>query len=133
MKKVLTLLFLLLYVGTSTGATFHMHYCMGKLVEVALWHGGKQPCSHCKTDLNKKGCPKKCCKDEHKTVKLEKDQKVTAHALPFLQMPAADVPVSYAVLPPAHVVSLATSHPVSHAPPYYSKVQPYILHCIFRV
>lgn len=132
MKKVLTLLLLLLYVGTSTGATFHMHYCMGKLVKIELWHGDKKKCSHCETDLSK-GCPKKCCKDEHKTVKLEKDQKVTAPALHFLQMPVADVPVSYVQLPPAKIVRLATAHPVSHAPPYSSKVQPYILHCIFRV
>lgn len=132
MKKVLTLLLLLLYVGSSTGATFHMHYCMGKLVDVALWHGDKKKCSHCQRDLSK-GCPKKCCKDEHKTVKLEKDQKVTAQALHFLQMPVADVPVSYVLLPPAKIVPLATAHPVSHAPPYSNKVQPYILHCIFRV
>ncbi|WP_212003922.1 hypothetical protein [Chitinophaga sp. HK235] len=132
MKKILTLILAMLYIGTSTGATFHMHYCMGKLVEVELWRGDSKKCSHCKTDLNK-GCSKKCCKDEHKTVKLEKDQKVVAHALDFLQMPVADAPAYYTSLPPARVLALAEEHPVSNAPPRSSKVHPHILHCNFRI
>jgi len=31
LKKTITIFLALVYFGTSTGATIHMHYCMGKM------------------------------------------------------------------------------------------------------
>lgn len=132
MKKVLALILAFLYVGSSTGATFHMHYCMGKLVEVALWHAEAKKCSKCIT----KPCPaceKKCCKDAHKTVKLEKDQKAAEYAFPFIQAAALATPVSFFELPPVYTVSLVAEYPTSNAPPRSSKVAPHILNCTFLI
>ena len=94
MKKALALILAFLYAGSSTGATFHMHYCMGKLVEVALWHGEVKPCNQCSTG-HSKACAKKCCRDEHKTVKLEKDQKAAEHAFHFNQVAMLVAPLSF--------------------------------------
>jgi hypothetical protein len=131
MKKALTFILAILYMSSSTGATFHMHYCMGKLMEVQLWHQ-ETACSKCSARQHDT-CAKKCCKDEHKTVKLEKDQQATEHIFYFMQLPAVTTPFSFAALPQSHMASLATAYPISHAPPRSSKVPSHILNCIFRI
>ncbi len=132
MKKFLALILAFLYVVTSTGATFHMHYCMGKLTGVKLWHSEVKKCSKCGND-QRSICAKKCCKDEHKTVKLEKDQKVTEHAVYAMQQVTIATPVSFADIPQAHIVSLVEQYPVSNAPPRSSKVPAHILNCTYRI
>jgi hypothetical protein len=132
MKKALALILAFLYVGSSTGATFHMHYCMGKLVEVELWHAEANKCSKCGTEPGK-ACAKKCCKDEHKTVKLEKDQKAAEYAFHFTQMAALATPVSFFELPQVPVLSIAEEYPISNAPPRSSKVSPQIFYCTFLI
>ena len=77
MKRLLVTILAILYLGTSTGATIHMHYCMGKLVDMKLWHSGRDKCGNCGMKKSK-ACAKKCCKDEHKLVKLEKDHRKAA-------------------------------------------------------
>ncbi|PSL45725.1 hypothetical protein CLV51_104432 [Chitinophaga niastensis] len=132
MKKVLTLLLAVLYMGSSTGATFHMHYCMGKLVEVQLWHEETKKCSKCGPDQCT-ACAKKCCKDAHKTVKLDKDQKAVEHAFHFQQIAAVATPAANLSLPAVQALSLLAEYPISNAPPRSYKVHPYILNCSFRI
>lgn len=132
MKRVLAIILAFLYVASSTGATFHVHYCMGKLVQVQLWHAEAKKCSKCDTDQSK-ACAKKCCKDEHKTVKLEKDQKAAEYAFHFMQMAALANPVSFFELPPMHALSMVEEYPVSNAPPRSSKIPPHIYNCIFLI
>lgn len=132
MKKVFTLLLAILYMGSSTGATFHMHYCKGKLVEVELWHVATKKCSQCEVKPCK-SCVKKCCKDEHKTVKLEKDQKATENAIYFMQLAAVTTPFSFIELPSVPTISLVEEYPISNAPPRSSKVHTHILNCTFRI
>lgn len=132
MKKAIALILAFLYVGSSTGATFHMHYCMGKLVEVELWHAEAKKCSKCGAKPSQ-ACAKKCCKDEHKTVKLEKDQKAAEYAFHFIQMAALATPVSFFELPQVYSTSLVVEYPTSNAPPRSSKVPPHILNCTFLI
>ncbi len=134
MKKLLTLIIAVLYVGTSTGATFQMHYCMGKLVGVALWEDAAGKCDKCKAGHHKKAtCQKQCCKDAHKTVKLEKDQKVAENALNIAQHMAVAVPVPGIELPRVQVVTVAEELPLSNAPPRSGKVHTYLLNCTFLI
>lgn len=134
MKKLLTLLLAMFYMGTSTGATFHMHYCMEKLVEVQLWHGEAEKCGKCEAKhQHNEQCTKKCCKDEHKTVKLEKDQKATENQLHFIPAPAMPVPFACAGLAQTQPVSAPEAYPVSNAPPWKGTVHPHILYCTFRI
>ncbi|WP_126243885.1 HYC_CC_PP family protein [Chitinophaga rhizosphaerae] len=124
MKQFLTLILALLYMSTSTGATFHMHYCAEKLVDVSLWHD---------EDTHECGvsCTKKCCKDVHLTIKLEKDQqmspKVAVDMLPLSQ--AALFPVT--TLPVYEIP--APAPPADPAPPPLPHVPAHILHCHFRI
>ncbi|MBK8522228.1 MAG: hypothetical protein IPL54_15650 [Chitinophagaceae bacterium] len=42
-EKFITAILAVLYLGTSSGATIHMHYCMGKLAEWGLGHQNPKP------------------------------------------------------------------------------------------
>lgn len=132
MKKFLGLILAILYMGSSTGATLHLHYCMGKLVKVQLWHKEDNKCSHCGTGAGKL-CARSCCKDEHKTVKLEKDQKATENAIHLSDLAAIATPVSYIGVSQVYPVSIIEEYPVSNAPPRSSKVPSHIANCIFRI
>jgi hypothetical protein len=142
MKKLLVCILAVLYIGSSTGATVHMHYCMGKLVEMGLWHGKKaKACSKCTAkESNKcaakengKSCKKKCCKDVHKLVKLDKDHKTAESAIQLLALTAVATPVYFYELPQIQIASLTQQYPLTNAPPRSCKVQSYILHCTFRI
>ncbi|MBW8682997.1 HYC_CC_PP family protein [Chitinophaga rhizophila] len=135
MKKVLALILAVLYMGTSTGATLHMHYCMGELTGVQLWHSeakAKQ-CSKCGRTSAGKMRAKKCCKDEHKTVKLEKDQKATENVAHGMQLVAVANPVYYFDSRPVHTTAIAEEYPVTNAPPGGCCVHIHVLNCVFRV
>ncbi len=124
MKKFLTVILALLYVSTSTGATFHMHYCMEKLVDVSLWHD--EEAHECGSS-----CCKKCCKDVHHTVKLEKDQQIAAKAVQDMQAVSQAIAFPVATLP---VYEIPSPAPVAAtAPPPLPHVPAHILHCHFRI
>ncbi|MBV8251573.1 MAG: hypothetical protein JO154_03120 [Chitinophaga sp.] len=132
MKKIFALILAVLCLGTSTGATVRIHYCGGKLADVQLWPSETNKCGKC-TPAIQKSCKKKCCRDEHKTVKLEKDQQLNDNNIHLVQLPALAVPFQYASLPPVQAIHPAREYPATHAPPYDSKISPYILHCTFRI
>jgi hypothetical protein len=74
---------------------------------------------------------KKCCKDEHKIVKLEKDhQKSVENSLQLAQMAAA-TPAACIELPQVYITSIVEGLPVSHAPP--RSIKTHILYCNFRI
>jgi hypothetical protein len=133
MKKFIVCILAILYMGSSTGAIVHMHYCMGKLVEQSLWHGKAKKCSKCGTKENNKSCKKKCCKDEHKLIKLNKDQKTAESSIQLLAYTSLVIPVNFTELPQVHMTSVTQEYPVTNAPPRSCKVQPYITLCTFRI
>lgn len=126
----------MLYMGSSTGATLHLHYCMGKLVEMGLWHGKAPKCSNC--DTKKKmaaSCNKQCCQDKHQKVQVAKDQQ-TAPAVFHLMVNTATLPVTihhYPVLPEALVTSVKYAYPPGHAPPLPKSTQLYLLNSTFLI
>lgn len=132
MKKLLTLILAVLYVGTSTGATLHMHYCMGELVDVALWHDEARPCSKCASAPGD-ACSKDCCKDVHKTVKLEKDQKRVEFAFAFLHWDVAATALPACFSHTVRPILQDRVVPVGHAPLRSQKVLTHVLHCTFRI
>lgn len=74
---------------------------------------------------------KKCCKDEHKLIKLDKDQrKGVDNTLPPAQF-ATEIPAAYIVMQHCFIPSIEKDRPVSHAPPL--RIRIHILHCTFRI
>lgn len=132
MKKFLVLILSILYLGTSSGATLHMHYCMGKLVELGLWQKEDGKCGKCGMNKSAKA-DKNCCKDQKQKVKGEKDQKLVSVSVNQILLSGEAVPASYAVLPDVYVTSPVLENPQGNAPPRSRKVDYYILNCIFRI
>lgn len=132
MKKILVTILALLYISTSTGATLYMHYCMGKLADWGLGHNKSNTCGKCgmeKSDEKDNGC----CKDEHKFIKNDTDQKTTEVNLQMMQVPAVVLPVSFFEIPSNDFPSVTEENPISHAPPRSSSVAVYISNCVFLI
>lgn len=132
MKKFIVAILAVLYLGTSTGATVHMHYCMGKLADWGLGHNKSKTCGNCgmeKSDEKDNGC----CKDEHKFVKNDNDQKTTESFVTNFVLQVIDIPVEWSNSSEILVSSVTEKHPVSHAPPRSSGVAVYIRNCTFLI
>ena len=72
MKHFVVILLSILYMASATGATVHIHYCMGKFMSVSLNHSDEGICGKC--GMKKKEQKKGCCKDEQKTFKTSTHQ-----------------------------------------------------------
>lgn len=132
MKKFVAAILIVLYFGTSTGATVHMHYCMGKLADWSLGHNKSRTCANCgmeKSDEKDNGC----CKDEHKFVKNDNDQKAAESFVINFSLQVIDLPVEYFSASEIRVASLTEKYPVSHAPPRSNGVAVYIRNCTFLI
>jgi len=135
MKKFIVAILSILYISSAAGATVHLHYCMGKLVDMGLWHGKAPKCSNCESKKKMAAtCSKKCCKDKHQQVKVPKDQKTAATvAFEGMHLTAIALPAKYPVLPEAIVLAEKFAYPPSNAPPQEGTGKLYLLHSIFLI
>ncbi|RXK62203.1 hypothetical protein ESA94_04105 [Lacibacter luteus] len=131
MKKLIIAILAILYIGTASGATVQLHYCMGKLVNMSIGHDDSNTCDNCGMEKDGKG-KNDCCKDEQKQIKLEKDQKV-AESFQAMQLIATAIPVSSIVYTLPHVTSVTEENPRSNAPPLTDATSLYIRNCTFRI
>jgi hypothetical protein len=138
MKRVIAAILAVLYLGTSSGATIHLHYCMGKLMSWALTDDGRSDCTYC-------GMPKAvgtghcvaakrgCCQDEVKKLQVDKNQRVTESAFHFLN-PSFDVALAnYQLLPGKRLFSIVIDYSFAHGPPDRGKVPVFLRYCNFRI
>ena len=130
MKKIFVFILSILYLSTSVGATVHFHYCMDKLVKWGLAADEASICGKCGMHKDES---KGCCKDDHKQIKLQGEQKVANFFVSEFNCPV-EVPLE----PVAHYLvayssSLATNYPVSHAPPDKAVIPIYLHNCLFRI
>jgi hypothetical protein len=131
MKKIIVTIFAFLYLAVSSGATVHLHFCMGKLINWELWNkkdNGK--CSKC--GMAKSKAKDGCCKDENKLVKIEKDQRV-AEAAFSMQLLSVAVSVSFVETPDVPFLFVTAATPVSNSPPRKSLLAVYIRNCSFLI
>jgi hypothetical protein len=126
-----------LYIGMSTGATLHFHYCMGKLVSWGLVDREGEHCAICgmlKSTGHGQGIAKKnCCKDEHKLIQSTKDQKVTSSDDLFLKHAPALPAAMDGSLPIVALSCTAVTNPCANAPPGWGQVPLFLLNRNFRV
>lgn len=132
MNKFLVSILAIVYLTVSSGATVHLHYCMGELVSIGVLPDKNDKCGKCgkgKIDGKNNGC----CKDEYKQLKIEKDQKATESAVQTMQSEAVQMPVSFFDTPVNNFSSLTEKNPYGHAPPRSAAVAVYIRNCIFLI
>lgn len=135
MKKIFIAILAILYLGTSSGATVHFHYCMGKLVDWGVWdskHTGTAKCDNCGMIRGQKDA-KKCCKDVTRQVKLTDNHKVAKLAYTFLELPAAIVPLGFLEFTTTTYFQVTEALPFGHAPPRTGSAAIYIYNSTFLI
>lgn len=130
MKKFFTVILALLYLATTSGATIHLHYCMGKLIEKDLWAAGEKSCSKCGMEKSSRS-GNDCCKDEQQLVKIEKEHQKTETVFQPLQI-VSQLP-SYSELTAVTFSSITEENPTSNAPPPGSRLALFKRNCVFRI
>ena len=132
MKKILTVIIALLYLGSSTGANLHMHYCMGKLADWGFWNNKTETCGECGME-NGEEKDNGCCKDENKFIKTDGDQKIVEAGFQMMQLASVAIPVSFFQIPDNNISTVTEENPISHAPPRSIDVAVYILNRTFLI
>lgn len=132
MKKCISILLAVLYIGTSTGATLHMHYCMGKLADWGIGHDDSKTCGKCGMEKSNEK-PNGCCRDEFKFIKNDTDQKTAEAGIQLMHIVAMALPVSFVEIAAIGFPSVTEENPISHAPPRSNGVAVYIRNCVFLI
>ena len=138
MKRILVTILAFLYLSTSIGATIHLHYCMGKLVSWNLIDYESKSCTTCgmfKETGGREGysAMKNCCKDEHKEIKTDKDQKVTSAEFQFFKLSTDATAAPMLTLPSVWVSSITIENPRANAPPLLNERPLFLLNRNFRI
>ena len=132
MKKLLAFILTIFYLASTTGATVHMHYCMGKMVDKSFWHNDDKQCGKC--GMEKSGDDDNgCCKDEHKQFKIDNEHKITTSSFPVLQLDDALSALYFEKPLNFHLATVTEKHPVSNAPPGKGSIPIYIRNNVFRI
>jgi hypothetical protein len=131
MKRLIIAILAFLYMGTSMGATLHMHYCMGKLAGWGLVFSSSDRCPGCgmKKSLQK---GKTCCGDEQKIIKNNSDQETSEPFFQAIYLLAA-ISANLIEAPAVHFVCVTEANPVYNTPPQSGSVAIYIRSCVFRI
>lgn len=132
MKKFLVTILAFVYLTVSSGATINMHYCMGKLMNWDLTNkqNTQSKCGIC--GMEQSG-HKGCCKDEHKILQIDKDQKISESAFQSFNISSEAITATYAELPSVTIPPLLVENPFSHAPPRSGAIPIFMLNCNFRI
>jgi hypothetical protein len=132
MKKFFAIICAVLYLGTSAGATLHLHYCMGELAGWSLGMDESRTCSSCgmeKSSEKSNGC----CNDEVRFLKNDVDQKITESPI---QTPATGYD-AVAIIPQEgsdlSYFSLADAPATGHAKLRCSRIPIHVRNCVFRI
>ncbi len=131
MKKLVITVLAVFYLGVSSGATVHFHYCMGELIEWGLSDNDSSKENDCSNCGMKKGLSENCCKDQKQEYKLKESQKAPLNTLQpvVFALPPVTYPDFNQILPstPADLI------PASNAPPRTLKTAVFVRNCNFRI
>lgn len=130
MKKLLITITALVYLTVSSGATVNLHYCMGKLMSWDLYTTTKSKCGSCGMEKNGH---KGCCNDDQKTLKVDKDQKISEPAFQLYSISSSALPSTRIELLPVYSPALVTSTPVDDFSPETGELPIFILNRDFRI
>jgi len=138
MKKVLATILAIIYLSTSMGATVHMHYCMGKLVDWGLLDHSGENCSSCgmqnmQAAEGSKVAKKDCCRDEHRQIKTDKEQKPGQSFIEFAKIIPSAAILSYSAWTDPFIASPVLALPVVKGPPLNTGIPVFLRNCNFRI
>ena len=126
MKKIVTCILAVLYLGLTTGLAVNIHYCMGKITAVAFQSYDNTPCA-CGDESDMP-----CCMHDYHLVKVS-DEHQSIAGQESIKAPEC---VISPVLHPVTIVTLSEKLPgipEHNPPPDYTPQDLCIQHCIFRI
>lgn len=131
MKKLIITFLAIFYLGISSGATVHFHYCMGELIDWGFTDNPKESTEDCINCGMKKGVSRDCCKEQKQEFKLKEAQKTAINTIQAKVFTL--LPISF----PNYTQTLRESQqvliPVNYAPPRIQKTAVFILNNNFRI
>ena len=138
MKKVLATILAFVYLSTSMGATIHLHYCMGKLASWGLIDHESKNCMQCGMMMKSsstQGISAKmdCCRDEHKQIKTDKDQKLVPSEFFKYNNLTQAITLHETAFSGETMLSPAIEHPNTNGPPLSGKLPLFIVYRNFRL
>lgn len=117
MKKLATLILLLVYSTFSAGAMLHLHYCNGEFVGTSLLNTNSGVCSKCKMEKHSVG--NKCCKDIKVSLKISDKHFSPAFTTVSERYPAF-YQQHYFTAEPIHLASQTSDGYYNYNPPDHS-------------
>ena len=127
MKKLFTVLLMLVYSLSSSGMTISLHYCCGKLDGVTF--SAKQDKSCGKNNELKKSS---CCNDKQISIKVNTEQELSSKALQAYKItivaPVSNPLYTLHTQPPTLVSSLARGAPIP-----LTSIPLFVKNCVFRI
>jgi hypothetical protein len=138
MKKIVATILAFIYLSTSMGATIHLHYCMGKLASWGLIDHESKNCAKCgmlkkTTSAHGINAGMNCCKDEHKQIKTDNDQKLSlAESFKYNVVSQSGLLHEPAVQG-IRFFSVSIEYPNTNAPPLSDKLPLFVVYRNFRL
>ena len=126
MKKILATILAFVYISTSTGATVHMHYCMGKLAEWGFGHVNSNACGQCGMDKNDRSNDG-CCDNELTFIKNDNDQKAAEFCFQLINTQVVTLPAAYTQAIFLPVISITESNLLINTAPRNGDIAVYLL------
>jgi hypothetical protein len=138
MKKFFVTILAFIYLSSSMGATIHLHYCMGKLASWGLIDHESKNCTQCgmlkqSASSHSKELKTECCRDEHKQIKTDKDQKLTPSEFLKYNSLSRDIAFNEPAVQSAGYFSVCTEYPNTNAPPLIDNLPLFVLYSNFRL
>ena len=131
MKKLIITVLAVFYLGVSSGATVHFHYCMGELIEWGLSNDSSEGADDCSNCGMKKGVSEDCCKDQKQELKLKESQKAPLST--FKAKILVVEPIFYHELQVKILPSFFEQHSFINSVPRTGKTPVIILNRNFRI
>ncbi len=130
MKKFIVTILAVFYLGISSGASMHFHYCMGQLIESGLVSQESKKCNECGMQSSN---TKDCCKHESKQVKVDSAQKLNDNSYQLKAYSSDLAWNKYSASPEVYTSSVTEEQPLSNAPPITDNTPVFIRNCTFRI
>lgn len=129
MKKLLLLILSIIYITTSSGIIFNIHYCKGKISSVQVDFTVKDLCK-CGSGKEAKGC----CKTEQKLIKITDTYKASFDNV-YIKAPVTEYFQKYILYNYCYKSQQAcNNYYKAHAPPYSLKgTDTHLYCCVFRI
>ena len=132
MKRISLFILAIIYLVATTGTSMNLHFCMGKLASWSLWANNEnEQCKKCGMEKDEK--PNGCCRDEHKWIKMQDDQKASVSSTLSFQQPVSE-PLCHPGIIALNNFSQTSNHfSKNHPPPLNHGKVLYKYYCVFLI